>query len=47
MDYRKKYEKANNVLTKVQKMIDSIDDNVDAGDFCEEVRRLIREYNKK
>lgn len=45
MDYKKKYEKANNVLTKIQKMIDS--NNIDAVDFCESVCRLLREYNKK
>ena len=45
MDYKKKYEKANNVLTKIQKMIDI--NNVDALDFCENVCRLLREYNNK
>lgn len=45
MDYKKKYEKANNVLTKIQKMIDS--NNIDALDFCENVCKLLCEYNKK
>ena len=45
MDYKKKYEKANNVLTKIQKLIDS--NELDAVDFCEFVYRLLREYNKK
>ena len=46
MDYKKKYEKANTVLVKIQKMIDSNNDNIDAADFCEYVRRLLKEYNK-
>lgn len=45
MDYKKKYEKANNVLTKIQEMIDN--DNIDAVDFCENVCKLLRVYNKK
>lgn len=45
MDYKKKYEKANNVLTEIQKMIDS--NNIDAVDFSESVCRLLREYNNK
>ena len=44
MDYKKKYEKANNVLTKIQKMIDN--NNLDALDFCENVCCLLKEYNK-
>ena len=43
MDYKKKYEKANNVLTKIQKMID--DHELDASEFCWEVYHLLREYN--
>jgi hypothetical protein len=43
MDYKKKYEKANNVLTKIQKMID--DHELDATEFCGEVCHLLREYN--
>ena len=45
MDYKNKYENANNVLTKIQKMIDG--NNIDAVDFCENVCRLLREYNNK
>lgn len=45
MDYKKKYEKANNVLTKIQKMID--DKETEADDFCWEVSLLLREYNSK
>ena len=45
MDYKKKYEKANNVLTKIQKLIDS--GELDSVDFCEFVYRLLREYYKK
>lgn len=44
MDYKKKYEKANTVLVKIQKMIDS--NNLDAIDFCENVCGLLKEYNK-
>lgn len=43
MDYKKKYEKANTVLVKIQKMIDN---NLDAVDFCENVCGLLKEYNK-
>ncbi len=45
MDYKKKYERANNVLTKIQKIIDS--NEIDAIDFCEYVYYLLREYNNK
>ncbi len=45
VDYKKKYEKANNILTKIQEMIDS--NKIDALDFCENVYRLLREYNNK
>lgn len=45
MDYKKKYEKANNVLSKMQKMVEC--NNLDALDFCENVCRLLREYYKK
>lgn len=45
MDYKKKYEKANNVLTEIQEMIDN--NNIDALDFCENICSLLREYNKK
>ena len=45
MDYKKKYENANNVLAKIQKMMDS--NNIDAVDFCENVCRLLREYKNK
>ena len=44
MDYKKKYEKANAILVKIQKMID--DNNIDALDFCENVCCLLKEYNK-
>ena len=44
MDYKKKYEKANTVLVKIQEMIDS--NNIDAVDFCENVCCLLKEYNK-
>ena len=44
MDYKKKYEKANAILVKIQKMIDN--NNLDALDFCENVNRLLKEYNK-
>ena len=43
MDYKKKYEKANTVLVKIQKMIDN---NLDAVDFCENVCELLKEYSK-
>jgi hypothetical protein len=44
MDYKKKYEKANAVLVKIQEMIDN--NNLDALDFCENVCHLLKEYNK-
>ena len=44
MDYKKKYEKANTVLVKIQKMIDKND--LDALDFIENICYLLREYNK-
>ena len=45
MDYKKEYEKANNVLTKIQEMIDGRE--IDAADFCGEIYHLLREYNNK
>lgn len=45
MDYKKKYEKANTVLVKIQKMIDN--NNIDALDFCENICSLLKEYNKQ
>lgn len=45
MDYKKKYERANAVLVKIQEMIDN--NNLDAVDFCENVNRLLSEYNNK
>ena len=45
MDYKKKYERANAVLVKIQEMIDI--NNIDALDFCENVCKLLREYNNK
>lgn len=45
MDYKKKYEKANTVIVKIQKMIGN--NNLDAVDFCENINRLLKEYNKK
>ena len=44
MDYKKKYEKANNVLKEIQKAIDS--HKLAAVDFCEKVCYLLKEYNK-
>lgn len=45
MDYKKKYERANAVLVKIQEMIDSA--NLDAVDFCESISKLLRAYNNK
>ena len=45
MDYKKKYEDANNVLIKIQEMINNND--IDAFDFCENVCRLLHEYKNK
>lgn len=44
MDYKKKYEKANNVLKKIQKMIDARE--LDSDEFCGAVCCLLKEYNK-
>ncbi len=44
MDYKKKYEKANNVLKEIQKAIDNRE--MDGVDFCEQVCYLLKEYNK-
>lgn len=45
MDYKKKFEKANDVLIKIQEIID--DHETEADDFCREVCWLLREYNRK
>lgn len=44
MDYKKKYERANAVLVKIQEIIDSRE--IDACEFCDIVCRLVKEYNK-
>lgn len=45
MDYKKKYERANAVLVKIQEMIDI--NNLDAVDFCENISKLLCAYNNK
>lgn len=44
MDYKKKYEKANNILKEIQKVIDNRE--MDGVDFCEKVSYLLKEYSK-